>query len=284
MKKREQAAHALKNIEDRLQCTICGVSLTVVELSRLVCHNNHSFDLAKQGYVNMLQKQVTSMYDQSLFNARHNIISTYKLYDKVHDKIADIINNNLKDEGLIFDAGSGEGSHLHSIIKKTNRDNLYGLGLDISKAGVMMAGKHYPEQNWIVGDLSRTPFKDDQVDLILSYLSPSNYEEFSRIISPSGILIKVIPGSEYLKEIREVLTVGNQQYENTDTLELMKRKVNVVSEERITYGVELNQQALRDLMNMTPLAWHASDADIEAFAETGPKITTVDLHIIQARF
>ena len=284
MKKREIAAFGFQKLESNLQCPICSADLNVVDSNRLVCENRHSYDFAKQGYVNMLQKQVSSMYDQDLFDARYNIISVHNLYKIIHQKIADIINALPNENRLIFDAGSGEGSHLRSIIKLVDKDNTHGIGLDISKDGVLLASKNYSHENWVVGDLSRTPFKESSIDVILSYLSPANYEEFQRILKPNGILIKVIPGSKYLKEIRETLAGDSQEYENTDTLELMRNKVDVISEERITYEVELASVALKDLIKMTPLGWHVSQQEVRDFTETSSKIITVDLHIIQAGF
>lgn len=284
MKKKEHAAFGFQKLESKLQCPICSADLNVVDFNRLVCENRHSFDLAKQGYVNMLQKQVSSMYDQALFDARYNIISVHKLYHRIHQKIADIINELPNEKRLIFDAGSGEGSHLSSIINLVDKDNTYGIGLDISKDGVLLASKNYVHENWVVGDLSRTPFKENSIDVILSYLSPANYEEFQRILKPGGILIKVIPGSKYLKEIRETLAGDSQEYENTDTLELMRKKVDVIAEERITYEVELATVALKDLIKMTPLGWHVSQQEVKDFTETTSKIITVDLHIIQAKY
>ena len=83
MKKRELAALNFQEHEGALQCTICHSEMTVMDSKSLVCEKGHSFDLAKQGYVNMLQKQVSTMYDHTLFDARKRIIYDYKFYDKI---------------------------------------------------------------------------------------------------------------------------------------------------------------------------------------------------------
>lgn len=283
MKKRELAALGFQKIEEKLQCPICSGEINVIDNNRLVCDKNHSFDLAKQGYVNMLGKQVSTMYDHELFEARKNIIQTHKIYDQVHQFISNMIQENIQ-AGLVFDAGSGEGSHLNSIFKQVNNNKLHGLGLDISKDGVLMAAKNYSSQNWIVGDLTNTPFSNHTVDIILSFLSPANYKEFERILKGNGLLIKVIPGSHYLKEIRQALSSVLQEYENTDTVELMKEKVHVLKENRITYQVKLDIDGLKELLKMTPLAWHANEDQINRFLANGNEIITVDLHIVLAKF
>ena len=284
MKKRELAALNFQEHEGALQCTICHSEMTVMDSKSLVCEKGHSFDLAKQGYVNMLQKQVSTMYDHTLFDARKRIIHDYKFYDKVHQKISKIIDEALQEGGLVFDAGSGEGTHLNAIFNHLDKDSIHGIGLDISKDGIVMAAKNYSDLNWLVGDLTQTPFKEHSQDIILSFLSPANYSEFKRIMKPNGLLIKIIPGSHYLKEIREHLSDEDKEYENTDTVNLMKNKVDVISEERVTYEREVDEEILRDILTMTPLTWHISESQIESILKNHHEIITVDLHIILAKF
>ncbi|HBV22595.1 MAG TPA: SAM-dependent methyltransferase [Jeotgalicoccus sp.] len=285
MKKREKSAAAAEHISSKLRCPLCHEFVEVRALSSLVCINNHTFDFAKQGYVNLLQKPVNTQYDDALFDARHRIISKVELYAPIHDRIADIITNQSAENSLLFDAGSGEGSHLKMIQHKINTESLTGIGLDISKAGVMMAAKNYDGAVWFVGDLANPPLADKSCNFILNFLSPANYAEFKRILTEDGMIIKVIPGSGYLKELRNELfnNTGESEYENNDTLELMKRNVKVVSEERITYKKTLNASALKDLISMTPLGWHADDAQIETFISSGDKDITVDMHIVIAQ-
>ena len=284
MKKRELAALNFQEHEGALQCTICHSEIKMMDSKSLVCEKGHSFDLAKQGYVNMLQKQVSTMYDHTLFDARKRIIHDYKFYDKVHQKISKIIDEALQEGGLVFDAGSGEGTHLYEIFNQLDQDYIHGIGLDISKDGIVMAAKNYSDQNWLVGDLTQTPFKEHSLDIILSFLSPANYSEFKRIMKPNGLLIKIIPGSHYLKEIREHLSDEDKEYENTDTVNLMKNKVDVISEERVTYEREVDEEILRDILTMTPLTWHISESQIESILKNHHEIITVDLHIILAKF
>src|SRR5699024_12626256 len=121
----------------------------------------------------------------------------------------------------------------------------------------------YSDLNWLVGDLTQTPFKEHSQDIILSFLSPANYSEFKRIMKPNGLLIKIIPGSHYLKEIREHLSDEDKEYENTDTVNLMRNKVDVISEERVNYEREVDEEVLRDILTMTPITWHNSESQIE---------------------
>src|SRR5699024_2534650 len=168
-----------------------------------------------------------------LFGARQRIICDEKLYAPVHDKIADIILNHSAEDSLLFDAGSGEGSHLQTILDKVNTETLTGIGPDIPTEGSLRAAKNYGNPLWIAGDLANPPLTDKSCKFILNFLSPANYSEFKRILAEDGIIIKVIPGSAYLKELRRELFSGTdgKEYENNDTLELMKKNVKLRSEE-----------------------------------------------------
>lgn len=284
MKKREKSAAAAYHISSKLRCPLCHESVEVIELKSIVCINNHTFDFAKQGYVNLLQKPVNTQYDDALFEARQKIICDAELYGPIHQKIAALINIELTEDALLFDAGSGEGSHLEKILDEVNDKKLTGIGLDISKEGVMMAAKNYETPIWVVGDLANPPLADESCQFILNFLSPANYSEFKRILTEDGIIIKVIPGSGYLKELRNELfsNTDESEYENNDTLELMKRNVNVVSEERITYTKNLDGQSLKHLISMTPLGWHADTEQFEAFTNAEDKEITIDMHIVIA--
>lgn len=284
MKKREKSAAAVRNISSRLRCPLCHEAVEVRELKSIVCTNNHTFDFAKQGYVNLLQKPVNTQYDDTLFEARQKIICSAELYAPIHQKIAGLIGNELTEDALLFDAGSGEGSHLEKIMNEVNDNKLAGIGLDISKEGVIMAAKNYDAPVWVVGDLANPPLADQSCKFILNFLSPANYSEFKRILTEDGIIIKVLPGSGYLKELRTELfsNTSESEYKNNDTLELMKRNVKVVTEERVTYTKKLDAASLKHLISMTPLGWHADTEQIDTFTSAKDKEITIDMHIIIA--
>ncbi|RBO11051.1 methyltransferase domain-containing protein, partial [Pantoea sp. 3_1284] len=91
-----------------------------------------------------------------------------------------------------------------------------GIGIDLAKEGIAAASKAYPDIIWSVADLAAMPFADAQVDAILNILSPANYAEFSRLLKPGGVVMKVVPESGYLLELREAFYDGKHQKEETD--------------------------------------------------------------------
>lgn len=206
MKQKEKSAETVKEIADVLRCTLCHRSMKVFALKSLVCSNNHTFDLAKQGYVNMMTRPSRSHYDKMLFESRQKIIMESNLYELLHKKIPEVIEEYLEgshDPTVIIDAGCGEGSHLQRILERCNDNTITGIGLDISKEGIVMAAKHYHSPVWLVGDLANPPLTNQSCHCILNILSPANYQEFKRMMVPGGLMIKVVPRKNYLKELRK---------------------------------------------------------------------------------
>src|SRR5690606_26486776 len=100
----------VKRYEHVLQCPICKTPMKVVEQKSLICMNHHTFDFAKQGYVNMLTRAASSHYDKTLFEARHRTIVESGLYHFLHQQLAKIIKEATREHAskIVLDAGCGE--------------------------------------------------------------------------------------------------------------------------------------------------------------------------------
>ncbi|WP_341300759.1 putative RNA methyltransferase [Lysinibacillus sp. FSL H8-0500] len=232
-------------------CPICQSSMHVYEQDRLVCVANHSFDIAKQGYVNMLTHGATSKYSKSLFESRKAVIDS-GIYDVIEAKIAErVVSAN-----TVLDTGCGEGSHLARIMAEKSKG--IGFGIDIAKEGIVAAARHYPQQIWCVGDLAKSPFAPSSFDAILNILSPANYDEFKRLLAPNGCVIKVVPQSGYLQELRAQLYADSSKetYSNEQIVARFRDGFHKVDVERITYTVPLAKELVAALLEMTPMGWH----------------------------
>ncbi|SFF99312.1 putative RNA methyltransferase [Sporolactobacillus nakayamae] len=265
MNKRTRCAERIHQKIYLLKCPICGKSLRVVEQKSLICAQKHTFDLAKQGYVNLSTKQVHTHYGKTLFEARRKIIVDHGFFNPLIHILSEQIGKqlNLPTDISILDLGCGEGSHLAKICQMLIHDasrSVTGCGIDIAKEGIQLASKYYPEQIWLVGDLAQPPFKERQFNLILNILSPSNYQTFDQMVKPGGYVIKVIPGSGYLKELRSSIYEHDKaQYSNADTRTLFTEHFPDTITQNIHYVAHLNREGIRDLIRMTPLAWNVSE-------------------------
>ena len=123
------------------------------------------------------------------------------------------------EEKFIVDIGCGEGSHLSWLSKRVKAPL---CGMDIAKEGIHQASVHFGNQAlFFLGDLANLPFTDESCGTLLNILTPSNYQEFMRVLAPGGTFVKVIPGNDYLTELRQQLYRSNpekQTYSNADIL------------------------------------------------------------------
>ncbi|WP_040227191.1 putative RNA methyltransferase [Bhargavaea cecembensis] len=282
MNRRMEGAESLNKLAGALRCPVCGSSVSVDGQPALACENRHSFDLAKQGYVNLLSRQPAGSYSKELFESRRRIITGSGLYDPLHEALSNLIRPILANrEAVLADIGCGEGSHLHALLE-TCGPGLKGAGLDIAKEGIIQAARNYPGAAWIVGDLAASPFADGRTDIILNLLSPSNYGEFKRMLAPGGMLIKVIPGSGYLKELREALHGGSARaaYSNEETAGLFERHFKRSGTIPLRYEADLDRAQLADLARMTPLGWSPDPDRLGGFLNRDRASITVELDIL----
>ncbi|WP_234405007.1 putative RNA methyltransferase [Paenibacillus bouchesdurhonensis] len=279
-------------------CPVCFESLNL-QGSSLICSNSHCFDVAKQGYVNFLLQAPKEKYDKRLFQSR-GYISQAGVFQGLTDRLSALVLQALAQRSpeagqrymvKLLDAGCGEGSHLSAVERKLagatgNRLSLVAAGIDIAKEGIKMAVKRNPEVMWGVADLAKCPFADRSFDFILNILSPANYAEFQRMLAPEGLVFKVIPGEEYLQEIRQVLYRGTDRriYSNDRTIALFRRHFKLVAMERVKYEVVLDQEHFMHLLQMTPLAWQLSWEQVQQMVKVSKgRPVTFDFDILTGK-
>lgn len=282
LSKKMMNAQVIENNEQLFRCPVCAETMMLVESSQLVCTANHSFDLSKQGYVNLAPQAHTTKYDKALFAARKTVIDS-GFFGPMLDEVTKVIAIELNDAPLctILDAGCGEGSHLNEILRQLTGD-VVGVGIDLAKEGIAAAAKAHPGKIWSVADLANCPFQDEQFDVILNILSPANYAEFTRLLKRGGLFVKVVPESHYLKELREVF-YDEEKNRETDPVERMAAHFDEVRAARITYSFSLEDGLLAPLIRMTPLTWGAPEEKIAEAYDKNIASITIDFNVLIGR-
>ncbi|MFD2211903.1 putative RNA methyltransferase [Virgibacillus halophilus] len=290
MNKRIKSAKYLSNFESIFKCPVCNSSMKVFQLKSLICLNNHTFDFAKQGYINLTVHPVKTKYGKDLFEARRKLIIEYGFFKPLSQAIAETISKHTvnKETISLIDMGCGEGSHLSQISDIVNSEYskiVTGVGIDLSKEGVSVAAKNYFDKIWAVADLANTPFADKQFDVILNILSPSNYTEFNRLLKAEGLVIKIVPQSGYLKELREVIfdEPEKQSYSNADIVKRFNENIQLVDRSSLCYTVELDNPGIQTLIQMTPLSWATAEEQFKTLLKADSTKVTVDLEILIAK-
>jgi len=244
-------------------CPICQENLTLVE-SSLKCCNRHSFDLAKFGYVNLApQIKQSANYDKENFQNRQQILEV-GFYQAILDAVSDLLASS-KTTTTILDIGCGEGFYSRKLQESHSEKTFYAF--DISKDSVQIAAKSEPNWavNWFVGDLARLPIKDTSMDILLDIFSPANYGEFRRVLSKDGILIKVIPTENHLKEIRQKVQdqLTNKDYSNQDIKNHFQEPFPILSNQTASLTKTITVEQLQALLSMTPLLFHVDQSKID---------------------
>ncbi|HEW8688914.1 TPA: methyltransferase domain-containing protein, partial [Streptococcus pneumoniae] len=244
-------------------CPICQENLTLLE-TNFKCCNRHSFDLAKFGYVNLApQIKQSANYNKENFQNRQQILEA-GFYQAILDAVSDLLASS-KTTTTILDIGCGEGFYSRKLQESHSEKTFYAF--DISKDSVQIAAKSEPNWavNWFVGDLARLPIKDANMDILLDIFSPANYGEFRRVLSKDGILIKVIPTENHLKEIRQRVQdqLTNKEYSNQDIKEHFQEHFTILSSQTASLTKTITAEQLQALLSMTPLLFHVDQSKID---------------------
>ena len=244
-------------------CPICQENLTLVE-SSLKCSNRHSFDLAKIGYVNLApQINQSANYDKENFQNRQQILEA-GFYQAILEGISDLLATNPSAK-TVLDIGCGEGFYSRKLQESHSDKTFYAF--DIAKDSVQIATKSEPNWavNWFVGDLARLPIEDASMDILLDIFSPANYGEFRRVLSKDGILIKVIPTENHLKEIRQMVQdqLTKKDYSNQDIKEHFQEHFSIQSRQIASLTKPITAEQRQALLAMTPLLFHVDQTNID---------------------
>jgi 23S rRNA (guanine745-N1)-methyltransferase len=172
----------------------------VREEKRYVCANNHAFDIARSGYVNLLQPQ--DRRSKKPGDTAEAVAARRKFYER-GDPLIDALVRAFPVSGSLLDVGCGEGSHLEAFRRAYGVD---AWGVDISVPAIELAARTYRECSFVVANADRfLPFEEGAFDAVVSITARMHAEEMHRVLRPDGALLVVIPGAEDLVELREAV-------------------------------------------------------------------------------
>ncbi len=254
MKKVERQRELVKSNIDLFQCPVCEQPMGKVEGNSLVCINKHRFDFNRHGYLHFLNGAANTEYGREMFDSRRKLLNA-GLFSPIIEEISKLLPAKPM---KILDVGTGEGTPLMQLntLRLKYSDTM--IGFDISKPGITLATQLPLAAFFCVADLRKLPFTAQSFDLILELFSPSDYQEFNRVLKNNGMLIKVIPNANYLIELRHLLYQDgerNYQYDNSRVVELFKQHYPNSQIKKIKYRFDIPNGLQEALLEMTPLHW-----------------------------
>lgn len=280
MKKIEKGQQFLQQNLQLFRCPVCGADYESVEGYSLVCPNAHRIDLNKKGTLYFLNHAVNTEYDDAMLAARRRVL-TAGLFDGIINAMDEAIDNEAH---TILDVGTGEGTPFAKLLNQRGGKDT-GIGFDISKAGVNLATQLDTDAFFAVADLANLPFANQSFDRVIEFFSPSSYEEFERVLAPQGKIIKVVPNSGYLHELREMLYDINSEhhtYSNDKVVQRFMERYPNVTRTGVTYQWAIPSELYKDLLHMTPLHWGARPEAQAAAEQQILTSVTVDVELLVA--
>ena len=276
----------LINKVSNLACPIDGEQLHY-QTQQLICKNNHTFDIARQGYVNLLPVQYKRSKEpgdsKEMVVARTQFLNA-GFYTPVANKAVEIIRMLISDtkEICLLDAGCGEGYYLDHIANELERNpgqSMVSLiGLDISKHAILAAAKRNKKITWLVGTNRQLPVCKGSVDIILCVFGFHSFEGFSHALKTGGKIILVEPGPDHLKELRQVIYTDVNKDESQGASYDDQQGFSLVNKVSLHFQTAALEQAqIRDLLLMTPHFYRASKEGKEAASYLDKLSITVDM-------
>ena len=255
-----------------LTCPICHQSLKKAEGS-LRCNQNHVFDIAREGYVNLMtgHKRPKIQGDDKVMLAARRRFLGKNHYQPLSDAITKIALAHLPEQnGVVLDIGCGEGHYLGQLQPHLPAGTCT-FGLDFAKDAARLAAKRYPASRFVVSDVNgRLPFTDQSIHALLNIFAPRNPAEFARIAAPGGRLLIVIPGPAHLRHLRDELDLLDIEADKQPRIVAqMAGLFNLQDSQSLTFNLDLAQPDLTDLVQMTPNYWHMTppkQAQLQAMA------------------
>ena len=244
---------ALEAVACWLVCPVCGEAMSLTQRS-LVCPARHTFDVARQGYVNLLGRAAPANADTAdMAAARDRFLSAGH-----YAPITAALSAAVPDARRILEVGAGTGHHLAQVLE--NHPGATGLAADISVPASRRAARAHPRMAAVVADTwAPLPLADSSVDAVLCVFAPRNPSEFARVLRPGGVVVVVVPRPDHLRELREahsLMDVGEDKVEGL--VRSARGHLELVSTREVSHDLDLTAQEATDLVAMGPNAFHTT--------------------------
>ncbi|MGX9418918.1 23S rRNA (guanine(745)-N(1))-methyltransferase [Vibrio sp. WJH972] len=241
------------------QCPLCENTL-IQNSGSYTCEHNHQFDIAKEGYVNLMPVQHKRSKDpgdnKEMMTARRQFLATGH-YHPLRDAIGNLLQKN--QVSSLLDIGCGEGYYTDyfrgQLTAANHKASVYGL--DISKIAIRYAAKSYPDSHFCVASSQRLPFTDNGLDAVVRIYAPCNDDELMRVVKDKGIVITVTPAGRHLYQLKSLIYQDVRLHDETPE---NIPNFSLINEQALHYTMSLSGENASHLLQMTPFAWKASES------------------------
>ncbi len=280
-----------------LRCPVCQSELKR-ENKTYRCIKKHTFDIGKQGYVNLhMSNEKRSKNpgdDKDMIVSRKNFLEK-GYYKKISTELNKIIVDDIKRmkkikkgkvEINILDVGCGEGyytnllkTHLEEIFLERDEIELKVVGVDISKEGIISSARSYKGIEWVVASGTNLPIKSGTLDYVICMFSYIDPKEYRRVLKKNGKLVTVSTGKYHLLEIKEIV-YNELKMDYYKPISDIKEGYNYEELKNVKYKIEIeNNKDIKNLFDMTPYRWKSPKEGVKKLFELERLEITVDVNI-----
>ena len=248
----------------KLICPICGNELQKIDRT-YVCDRRHSFDLARQGYVNLLTVQQKHSLDPG--DTREQVLSRRAFLEAGHyAPIAQALLDAARlwdARGEILDVGCGEGYYCTRLARGLD---LPLTGLDISKEAVRWAAAKYKGPLWMCATAAHIPVEDHSVGLLTSLFALTLPEEFHRVLAKDGLYFQVLAAEDHLTGLKRII-YDKLIHREKDTIPDLPG-FELLESLPIRFDFTVEGEQVQDLFSMTPHVFRIGKEGARRLRET----------------
>jgi 23S rRNA (guanine745-N1)-methyltransferase len=236
---------------EALRCPMCRTPFALAA-GALRCESGHSFDIARQGYVNLVGSAAGD--SKEMVAARVEFLESGH-FSPLASLVASEATRDLRRDGLVLDAGTGTGYYLAAVLSRAPAAT--GLGMDTSTFALRRAARAHPGIGAVAWDLWQPwPVAAGSADVIMNVFAPRNPAEYHRVLRPGGMLLVVTPSAAHLAELRQYVDMLGIEEDKLGRLDSSLRNFILARRHDCEIELTLSPDDAHRIVHMGPNAHH----------------------------
>jgi 23S rRNA (guanine745-N1)-methyltransferase len=253
---------ALDTLAARLRCPVCGGSLRHADRT-LACPSGHAFDVARQGYVNLISGHRRHQGDDARMVAARERFLSAGHFRPLSSALAELTAAHAPDDdGIVVDLAGGTGHHLSAVLDAA--PHRYGLCVEASTSALRRAARAHPRAAAIGADVwAPLPVRTGAASVVLSVFAPRGVAEIERILGPGGVVVVATPLPAHLGELGRLVGGIGIDPRKPERLAASFRRFERLAKQDVTGRISLRHEEVHAVMAMGPSARHLSDDQLD---------------------
>jgi len=270
--------------EELLACPLCAAEVHRAP-GALACASGHSFDTAREGYVNLTTGRTRHTGDTAEMLTHRSAVHASGAFQPLVDEIAGTVARHATSAGTLLEIGAGDAYYVGELL--TSNPGARAVALDASKHAARRAAAADARIVAVVADAwDAWPLRSDAIDVVLTAFAPRNPEQTARVLAPEGIAVVAAAGPDHLAELRGPLGLLSVQPDKDTRIEERYAAAGLerIDSRELVWRQILQTGTVRDVALMGPSAFHTQPDALDSALEALPAPVAVTFHVQVATF